>query len=132
MAGTMAGMAVQNALFPGEDLPVNAPARLLSGTVVPRCTYTEPEVASCGVSVQSAEARGIEVDVYTAKLDHNDRGILEGAGLGGFVKILCAKGSDTILGATVVAERAGDMLGELTLAAQNRIGLAALARTIHP
>uniref|UniRef100_A0A7S4WEP3 Mercuric reductase n=1 Tax=Alexandrium monilatum TaxID=311494 RepID=A0A7S4WEP3_9DINO len=133
MAGTMAGMAVQNALFEGEDLPVNAPSRRLSELVVPRCTYTEPEVASCGVSnAEAAKAKGIDVDAYTSQLDDNDRGILEGAEAGGFVRILCRKGTDEIIGATVLAERAGDMLAELTLAAQNRLGLAAVARTVHP
>mmetsp|Transcript_104177 Transcript_104177/g.324889 ORF Transcript_104177/g.324889 Transcript_104177/m.324889 type:complete len:529 (-) Transcript_104177:13-1599(-) len=133
MAGTMAGMAVQNALFEGEDLPVNAPSRRLSELVVPRCTYTEPEVASCGISnAEAAATRSVEVDAYTSQLDDNDRGILEGAEPGGFVRILCRRGTDQILGATVVAERAGDMLAELTLAAQNGLGLAAVARTVHP
>merc|ERR1739848_661359 len=61
-AGTMAGMAVQNALFEGQGLPVNAPSNKLSELVVPRCTYTEPEVASCGIAnVDAAKKRGIEV-----------------------------------------------------------------------
>lgn len=133
MAGTMAGMAVQNALFTGRGLPVNAPSNLVSQLVVPRCTYTEPEVASCGVSnLQAAASRHMEVDVYTSQLDDNDRAILEDACAGGFVKILCRKGTEEIVGATVVAERAGDMLAELTLAAQNKIGLSAVARTVHP
>lgn len=132
-AGTLAGMAVQNALFPGDDLPVNAPSAKLSGVVVPRCTYTEPEVASCGISTQrAAEAKKVEVDIYSSQLDDNDRAILEGAGQGGFVKIWCEKGTDKIVGATVVAERAGDMLAELTLAAQYGLGMAAVGRTVHP
>mmetsp|Transcript_106164 Transcript_106164/g.297198 ORF Transcript_106164/g.297198 Transcript_106164/m.297198 type:complete len:162 (-) Transcript_106164:30-515(-) len=133
MAGTMAGMVVQNALFPDDGLPVNAPSRKLSGIVVPRCTYTEPEVASCGVSTErAAAARGMNIDMYTAKLEHNDRAILEGACDAGFVKIACQEGTDSIVGATIVAERAGDMLAELTLAAQSGSGLAAVARIVHP
>jgi len=133
VAGTLAGVAVQNALFQNRGLPVNAPSTLLSEMVVPRCTYTEPEVASCGVSnEQAASAKGLEVDVYTAPVDHNDRAILEGSADGGFVRICCRKGTDEIVGATVVAERAGDMLAELTLATQHRLGLAAVARTVHP
>lgn len=132
MAGTMGGMAVQTALFEGKGLPVNAPAAKLSELVVPRCTYTEPEVASCGISnTETAGRKGVEVDVYTSQLEGNDRAILEG-GNEGFVRVLCRKGTDEILGATVVAERAGDMLAELTLAAQNKIGLSAVARTVHP
>lgn len=133
MAGTMAGMAVQTALF-GEtgDLPVNAPSAKLSEIVVPRCTYTEPEVASCGVAnKEAADSKGLAVDVYTSHIDDNDRAILEGSH-GGFVRILCRAATDEILGATVVSERAGEMLGELTLAVQHRIGLAAIARTVHP
>jgi len=134
MAGTMAGMAVQNALFAGTgSLPVNAPASKLSEIVVPRCTYTEPEIASCGLSnPEAAKAKGIEFDVYTSELDHNDRAILEGCGRGGFVRVLCRPGTEEMLGATVVAERAGDMLAELTLAIQHGLGLSQVARTVHP
>lgn len=133
MAGTMAGMVVENALFGPEGVPVNAASQKISELVVPRCTYTEPEVASCGLANPEFAARdGVEVDVYTSSLDHNDRAILEGVEPGGFVRILCRRNTDEILGATVVGERAGDALAELTLAVQNRIGLAAVARTIHP
>ncbi|CAE8626656.1 unnamed protein product [Polarella glacialis] len=133
MAGTMAGMAVQTALFAGRGLPVNAASGLLSQVVVPRCTYTEPEIASCGISnLKAAAAQGVEVDVYKSELDHNDRAILEGASCGGFVKILCQKGTEQIVGATVVSERGGDILAELTLAVQYKLGLSAIARTVHP
>jgi len=132
MAGTMAGVVVQNALFSGKGLPVNAPSGKISDIVVPRCTFTEPEVASCGISNEVAAQRsGLEVDVYTSSIEHNDRAILEGD-RSGYVKVVCKKGSDEILGATVVAERAGDMLAELTLATQHKIGLSAIARTVHP
>jgi len=132
-AASMATMAIINALFGGNGLPVMAPSPKLSEIVVPRCTYTEPEVASCGIAnLKAAESAGIEVDVYSASLDHNDRAILERHCPGGFVKILCKKGSDEIVGGLVVAERAGDMLAEITLAAQHKLGLAALGHTIHP
>merc|ERR1712008_655513 len=75
---------------------------------------------------------GIEVDAYTASLDGNDRAILDGAELGGFVRVICQRGTDKILGATIVAPHAGDLLAELTLAAQHGIGLAAVGRTVHP
>jgi pyruvate/2-oxoglutarate dehydrogenase complex dihydrolipoamide dehydrogenase (E3) component len=133
MAGTMAGMAVQNALFAGRGLPVNAPSAKLSELVVPRTTFTEPEVASCGVSnLVAAERAKIEVDVYSSSIAHNDRAILEGDEPEGYVKVLCKKGTDTIVGATIVAERAGDVIAELTLAAQHGLGLSAIARTVHP
>jgi len=132
MSGTMAGMAVQTALFPDKGLPVNAPSRKLSEIVVPRCTYTEPEVASCGVSNEKIAAKqGVDVEVYMSGLQHNDRAILEGS-TRGLVKILCRRGTEEIVGATVVSEGAGEMLAELTLAAQNGLGLSQVARTVHP
>merc|ERR1712025_630741 len=80
MAGTMAGMAVQNSLFNEHcSLPVNAPSSRISEVVVPRCTYTEPEVASAGLNSESAKKQGMEVDVYKFNLDDNDRCILEGS-----------------------------------------------------
>ncbi|CAK9063951.1 unnamed protein product [Durusdinium trenchii] len=132
MSGTMAGMAVQNALFPGQGLPVNAPSGKLSEIVVPRCTYTEPEIASCGVSNEKLASRqNLEVDVFKASIEHNDRAILEGSRRG-YVKILCRKGTEEIIGATIVAEHAGEMLAEITLAIQHRLGLSQIAHTVHP
>eukprot|EP00931_Biecheleriopsis_adriatica_P066200 TRINITY_DN405_c0_g1_i2.p1 TRINITY_DN405_c0_g1~~TRINITY_DN405_c0_g1_i2.p1 ORF type:complete len:537 (-),score=104.04 TRINITY_DN405_c0_g1_i2:251-1861(-) len=132
MSGTMAGMAVQNALFDGEGLPVNAPSCKLSDVIVPRCTYTEPEVASVGLNAASAKAAGIEVDEYRSTLEHNDRCILEESPQGGYSRIFCRKGTEEIVGGVIVSEHAGEMLAEITLAIQNKIGLSSLARTVHP
>jgi len=133
MAGTMAGMAVQNSLFADSgSLPVNAPSSKLSEIVVPRCTYTEPEVASAGLNALSAEKSGVEVDTYTFSFDDNDRCILEGSFGGCFVRIHCKKGTEEIVGCVVVSERAGEVLMEITVAMQNGIGISKLARTVHP
>lgn len=133
MAGTMAGMAVQQALFSEHGtLPVNAPSSKLSEIIVPRCTYTEPEVASAGLNSVSAGKKGVEVDQFKFNLDDNDRCILEGSHPGCFVKIFCKKGTDEIVGAVVVSERAGEVLAELVLAMQHGIGLSKLGRTVHP
>lgn len=132
-AGCMATVAITNSLFGGRGPPVMAASTKISDLVVPRCTYTEPEVASCGIgNLEQAERAGVEVDVYSFCLDHADRRILEGDCLGGFVKVLCKKDTDTIVGGVIVAERAGDMLAEITLAAQHGLGLSAIAHTIHP
>jgi pyruvate/2-oxoglutarate dehydrogenase complex dihydrolipoamide dehydrogenase (E3) component len=132
-AGAMASMAITNSLFGGRGPPVLAPATKISELVVPRCTYTEPEVASCGIAnLAQAEREGVEVDVYAASLEHNDRIILEGDDPGGFVKVLCRKGTDKIVGGVIVAERAGDMLAEITLAAQHGLPISAIGHTIHP
>jgi pyruvate/2-oxoglutarate dehydrogenase complex dihydrolipoamide dehydrogenase (E3) component len=93
--------------------------------------YTEPEYATVGVaSVEQAMEEGIEVDVYRTGLEHNDRAILESDNKG-FSKILCKKGTDEIVGATIVATRAGEMINEVSLAIKNKIGLYAIGRNIH-
>merc|ERR1719174_907076 len=104
MAGTMAGMAVQNSLFSEHNsLPVNAPSSKISEVVVPRCTYTEPEVASAGLNAASASKKGIEIEQYSFNLDDNDRCILEGSFPGCFVKIFCKKNTEEIVGVVAVA-----------------------------
>jgi pyruvate/2-oxoglutarate dehydrogenase complex dihydrolipoamide dehydrogenase (E3) component len=133
MAGTMAGMAVQNSLFSEHGaLPVNAPSSKISEVIVPRCTYTEPEVASAGLNAASASKKGVEVDQFKFNLDDNDRCILEGSHPGCFVKVLCKKGTDEIVGCVVVSERAGEVLGEIVVAMQHGVGLSKLGRTVHP
>lgn len=131
-AGAMAGMAVQNALFAGRGMPVNAPSNVLSGLVMPRCTFTDPEVASCGVSSQEGQQGGLPVDTFTSSLGGNDKNILDSGAKEGFVRIVCKKGTDEMIGATIVADRAGEMLAELTLAIQHGLRLSDIARTIHP
>lgn len=119
----MAKLVVQNALF-GDNWK-------LSSLVVPAVMYTEPEYATAGVSSKEmAEKMGLRVDTYRAGLEHNDRAILESANVG-FCKIHCKEGTDEIVGCTIVAERAGEMINEVTLAMKNNIGLRAIGRNIH-
>lgn len=122
-ADFMARRAIQNTLFFGRAKA--------SRLVIPWCTYTSPEVAHVGISPQEADDKGIEIDTYTAELNDNDRAILEGE-TDGFVRVHTKKGSARIVGATIVAANAGDMIGEITLAMKNEIGLSGLADTIHP
>jgi pyruvate/2-oxoglutarate dehydrogenase complex dihydrolipoamide dehydrogenase (E3) component len=123
MSGEMAKLVVQNALA-GDDWK-------LSSLVVPAVAYTEPEYATVGLASETlAKTKGIEVDVYRTGLEHNDRAICEGSNLG-FCKIVCKKGTDEILGATIVAERAGEMINEVSLAMKNNLGLYAIGRNIH-
>lgn len=121
VADALARIAIQNSLFYGR---VKA-----SDLVVPWCTYTEPEVAHVGLTHEQAQDR--DVDTLTIPLADVDRSRLEGADRG-FLRIYLDKGSDTILGATLVAEHAGDMIGELCLAVTERIGLGKIAGVIHP
>lgn len=123
MSGEMAKLVVQNALA-GDDWKLNS-------LVVPAVAYTEPEYATVGVMSQAhAEKNGLEVDVYRSSLEHNDRAICEGNNVG-FCKIIVMKGTDEIVGATIVAERAGEMINEVSLAMRNKLGLHAIGRNIH-
>jgi pyruvate/2-oxoglutarate dehydrogenase complex dihydrolipoamide dehydrogenase (E3) component len=122
-ADAMARVVIQNALFFGR-----AKANAL---VIPWCTYTDPEVAHVGLYEAEAKARGIDVQTFTEPMAHVDRAVLDGD-TDGFVKIHVRTGSDRIVGATVVARHAGEMISELTLAMVGGLGLRTLARTIHP
>ena len=99
--------------------------------VIPWATYTSPEIAHVGMYERDARDSGIEIDTFTQSLEHNDRAILDGTN-DGFVRVHLKKGTDKLLGATVVAEHAGDLISELTLAMKNKIGLAQIGSTIHP
>ena len=117
-----ARLVIQNALFLGRAQA--------SGLVIPRCTYTDPEVASVGMDARLASARGLLVTTFALPLAEVDRAVLDGE-TEGFVKIHVRAGSDQIVGATIVARHAGEMLPELTMALTRGIGLGRLARVIH-
>ena len=117
-----ARLVIQNALFLGRAKA--------SALVVPRCTYTDPEVAHVGLTAEEAEARGQRVRTFVQELADVDRARLDGE-TNGFVKAHVAQGTDRILGATIVARHAGEMLPELTLALAHGVGLGRLARVIH-
>ena len=99
-------------------------------SVVPWCTYTDPEVAHVGLDERAAKEKNIEYDLFTVPLDEVDRAMLESEETG-FVKVLTSKGSDEILGVTLVGAHAGDLLHEFVLAIKQGIGLGAIASTIH-
>lgn len=122
-ADFMARLVVRNALFLGRSR--------VSDLVIPWCTYTSPELAHCGLTEARAEREGTPVDVYVQRFADVDRAILDGE-TEGFVKILTRKGRDTILGATIVAGNAGDMIGEVSVAMTNGLGLGKIANSIHP
>jgi len=121
-ADALARIAIQNALFFGRAKA--------SDLVIPWCTYTSPELAHVGLSQESAEKTGLEVDVLTIPLDQVDRAVLDGTDEG-FLRLIIQQGKDRILGATLVADHAGELLGELTLAVKAGVGLNTIASTIH-
>ncbi|MEL7399898.1 MAG: pyridine nucleotide-disulfide oxidoreductase, partial [Pseudomonadota bacterium] len=98
--------------------------------VIPRVTFTSPEVASVGVTEAEAQEQGLEYEISRYDLSDLDRAITDGCAEG-FVKVVTRKGSDKILGATVVAEHAGEMLPEWVLAMKHGLGLNKILGTIH-
>ena len=99
--------------------------------VLPRVTYTEPELATVGLTEAEARAQGLSFDVTRYDLDDLDRAIAESEAHG-FVKILTAQGSDRILGATIIGQNAGEILAEVTFAMKHKMGLRKILQTIHP
>lgn len=118
-----ARIVIQNALFRGR-------ARA-SSLIIPRATYTSPEIAHVGLGAKEANANGIAVDSFTQEFRSVDRAILDGE-TDGFVRVHLRKGTEAIVGATVVATHAGDLISELTLAMNGKLGLRKLGSTIHP
>jgi len=121
-ADASARIVVRNALFFGRQR--------LSALTIPWCTYTDPEIAHVGLYVQQAHNKDISVKTFTIPMHDVDRAIADGEEAG-FVKIHVKEGTDRILGATIVARHAGEMINEVTLAMVAGIGLRTLARVIH-
>lgn len=121
-AEAAAHIVVQNALFGGRER--------LSGLVVPWCTFTDPEIAHVGLYVREANRLNIPVKTFTIPMHEIDRAVTDGEE-DGFVKIHVKGRTDKILGATIVARHAGDMINEITLAMVAGIGLRTLAKVVH-
>ena len=120
-----ARIVVRNILMPFQFL-----RQKVDWSVVPWCTYTDPEVAHVGLGEEEARRKNIGYDLFVVPLEDVDRAVVESEELG-FAKILAAKGSDKILGGTIVATHAGDLLHEFVLAMKASIGLGTIASTIH-
>ena len=118
-----ARIVIQNALFLGH--------KKASALTMPWCTYTDPEIAHVGLYERDARERGVEVDTFVRELKEVDRAIVDSEEAG-FVKFHVRRGRDEILGATIVARHAGEMIGEIGVAMAARIGLGKLASVIHP
>ena len=118
-----ARIVIRNALFFGRDR--------MSALTVPWCTYTDPEVGHVGLYEHEARDRGIAVTTFIQELRDVDRAVVDDE-VSGFVKVHVRQGGDQIVGATIVARHAGEMLSELTLAIARGVGLGAIATVIHP
>ncbi|WP_222564435.1 mercuric reductase [Novilysobacter antarcticus] len=122
-ARASARLAVANALDGANER--------LSELVIPWCTYTDPEIAHVGMYVRHAREKGIGVRTFTVPMHTVDRAITDGNDAG-FVKIHVRDGTAEILGATIVARHAGEMISEITLAMVAKLGLDKLSQVIHP
>jgi hypothetical protein len=124
MADATARIVIQNALFWGR--------KRLSALTVPWCTYTDPEIAHVGIYVEEAckQSLSFPMKTFTIPISDVDRAVLDGEDEG-FVKIHVREGTDTILGATIVARHAGEMINEISLAMVAGIGLKTVAQVIH-
>ncbi len=119
----MARIVIANALFMAR--------RKVTDLVIPWCTYTDPEIAHVGYYEKDAQAAGFTVATITEALSQVDRAILDGES-DGFARVHYDRRSGKILGATIVARHAGEMIGELTLAIGAKQNIAVLSSTIHP
>jgi len=121
-ADASARIVIQNALFWGR--------KKLSALIIPWTTYTDPEIAHVGMYERDALEKGMAVDTFIRPFEEVDRAVADGEEEG-FVKIHVKKGTDKILGATIVARHAGEMISEMTLAIVGNLGLKTLGQVIH-
>lgn len=126
-ADAAAKIVVQNALFAVGPIG----RKKLSDLLMPWCTYTEPEIAHVGLYDRDAKAKGLEIDTYQVGIDESNRAVTDGQEEG-LVKVHVKKGTDEIVGATVVAAHAGDLITQLTIAIQQGMGLGAFTNVIYP
>ncbi|MBW4650538.1 MAG: mercuric reductase [Kastovskya adunca ATA6-11-RM4] len=127
MADAAARIVIKNTLFS----PFGLARSKFSDLVTPWVTYTDPEIAHVGMYEHEAQAKGLDISTIKIPFSTVDRAIVDGEE-GGFVKIHHKRGSDEILGATIVAPHAGEMISEVTTAIVNKIGLSKLSGVIHP
>ena len=99
-------------------------------SVVPWATFIDPEIARVGLNEQEAQEKGIAFEVTRYSLDELDRAIVDGEAHG-YVKVLTVPGKDTILGVTIVASHAAELLAEFVLAMRHGLGLGKILSTIH-
>ncbi|MCS3902569.1 dihydrolipoamide dehydrogenase [Methylohalomonas lacus] len=99
-------------------------------SVIPAATFTAPELARVGLNEKEADEQGIDYEVTRYDISELDRAITEGIDQG-FIKVLTARGSDRILGVTIVNAQAGELIAEYVLAMRHGLGLNKILGTIH-
>ena len=126
-ADAAARIVIKNTLFS----PFGLGKSKLSDLIMPWVTYTDPEIAHVGMYEDEARAKGIECNTIKIDFDDVDRALADGE-TEGFLKVLHKRGSDEILGATIVARHSGEMISEITTAMIGGMGLSKLSTVIHP
>ena len=121
-AEAMARLVLRNALFFGRGK--------VGDLIIPRVTFTDPEVASVGLSASDAAGRGVGIDTFEKSFDDVDRAIVDGL-TDGCVRVHVRRGSDTSVGATIVGLHAGELIAEITLAMSSGLGLGRIGSSIH-
>lgn len=124
VAAHQAWYAAVNALF-GEFKLFKA-----DYSVIPQATFVVPEVARVGLNEQEAKAQQVPFELTRYNLDDLDRAIVDGH-TQGFVSVLTVPGKDTILGVTIVASHAAELLAEYVLAMRHGLGLSKILGTVH-
>jgi pyruvate/2-oxoglutarate dehydrogenase complex dihydrolipoamide dehydrogenase (E3) component len=109
----------------------------VSGLAVPHCTYTSPEIASIGPSLDALDSTGVAYDRYEFDLTELDRvkakpftSVEKSKAHGGYALVVTAKGTDRILAATIIGADAGELLAPICLMMSNNLGLSAAQKTI--
>lgn len=129
-ADFLARTVIENALFKSGIMSILG-RKKASALTIPWCTYTDPEVAHVGWYENDLKKAGIAFRSFVQSFEEVDRAILDGEEHG-FVKVTLEEKTDKILGATIVAKHAGDMINEVTIAIAHGIGMGSIARIIHP
>jgi pyruvate/2-oxoglutarate dehydrogenase complex dihydrolipoamide dehydrogenase (E3) component len=120
-----ARVVIRNTLVPFRFL-----RQRVDYSAVPWCTYLDPEVATVGLTETATKKRGIEYDLIEQEMKEVDRAVLERT-RDGFARLLVRRGSDEILGATIVGEHAGELIQEFVLALKDGVGLKEIAATVY-
>ena len=122
-ADAMARLVLRNALFFGRQRAADV--------LIPRVVFTDPEDAAVGLTPARAEAAGMAITTFEVALADVDRSVIDGE-TDGFVRVHVRRGTDAIVGATIVAPHAGELIGALGLAMSRGLGLAAFGGALHP
>jgi pyruvate/2-oxoglutarate dehydrogenase complex dihydrolipoamide dehydrogenase (E3) component len=125
MADAQARIVVRNILMPFQFL-----RQKIDYSVVPWCTYVEPEIATVGLNESASKKKNIEYDLIEQSVEEIDRAVVESEEAG-FARVLVARGTDQILGVTLICEGAGELIHEFVLAMKCGVGLGKISATTH-